>query len=78
MILVLVLNLNKITLVRNKIDLDPTLPKDTPSCPVLDISAQTGQGIKALRQHLKTCMGFEGTTESQFSARQQPFRCISA
>ena len=64
-------DLNKITLIRNKIDLKPDLPTDTTTCPIIDISAQTEVGIDQLRTHLKQCMGYEGTTESQFSARSR-------
>ena len=64
-------DITKITLVRNKIDLNPTLPADNADCPIIDISAQTGTGIKELREHLKTCMGYQGTNESQFSARRR-------
>jgi tRNA modification GTPase len=68
--------LNKITLVRNKIDLQPNVPTDITPCPVIAISAQTGAGIDHLRAHLKTCMGYEGTTESQFSARRRHLHAL--
>ncbi|WP_237467801.1 tRNA uridine-5-carboxymethylaminomethyl(34) synthesis GTPase MnmE [Vibrio stylophorae] len=62
-----------VTVVRNKADLtheelgichatEPTL---------IRLSARTGEGVDALRQHLKACMGFSGTTEGGFSARRR-------
>jgi tRNA modification GTPase len=63
--------LNKISLIRNKIDLNPELPTDLSPCAMIDISAQTGQGVDHLRMHLKECMGYSTTTESQFSARRR-------
>lgn len=70
-------DLAKITLVRNKIDLNPVLPVDQTTCPIIDISAQTGVGIDTLRTHLKACMGYEGTTESQFSARRRHLHALN-
>ncbi len=63
--------LSKITIIRNKTDLNPSLPNDITACPVIDISAKTGEGIPALKEHLKSCMGYAGTTESTFSARRR-------
>lgn len=64
-------DLNKITLIRNKKDLPASRPSDAVNCPYMDISAQTGEGVDALRMHLKECMGYIGTTESTFSARRR-------
>ncbi|MEZ8966921.1 tRNA uridine(34) 5-carboxymethylaminomethyl synthesis GTPase MnmE [Vibrio breoganii] len=61
------------TVIRNKVDQtqetlgichvnDPTL---------IRLSAKTGQGIDALRNHLKECMGFSGNTEGGFMARRR-------
>ncbi|MEZ9708080.1 tRNA uridine-5-carboxymethylaminomethyl(34) synthesis GTPase MnmE [Vibrio breoganii] len=61
------------TVIRNKVDQtqetlgichvnDPTL---------IRLSAKTGQGIYALRNHLKECMGFSGNTEGGFMARRR-------
>lgn len=64
----------KVTLVRNKIDLsnEPAgltqLPNGNLS---LGISAATGAGIDALKQHLKDIMGFSETGESGFTARRR-------
>jgi tRNA modification GTPase len=70
-------DLNKITLVRNKKDLPATRPSESVSCPYIDISAQTGEGIEELRIHLKECMGYMGTTESTFSARRRHVDALS-
>lgn len=65
---------NKITLVRNKIDLsDETAGLFTPASGDLyiGISAATGAGIDALKQHLKTIMGFNESGEGGFTARRR-------
>ncbi|HIF9162062.1 tRNA uridine-5-carboxymethylaminomethyl(34) synthesis GTPase MnmE [Photobacterium damselae] len=62
-----------LTVIRNKIELtgeqagichvnNPTL---------IRLSALTGEGVDSLRQHLKECMGFSGTTEGGFMARRR-------
>lgn len=61
------------TVIRNKVELT------NESCeanlisqpPVIRLSAKTGEGVEALRQHLKACMGFSGTTEGSFMARRR-------
>ncbi|GAD90582.1 tRNA modification GTPase MnmE [Vibrio halioticoli NBRC 102217] len=61
------------TVIRNKVDQtqeslgichvnDPTL---------IRLSAKTGDGVDALRTHLKECMGFSGNTEGGFMARRR-------
>ena len=65
---------NKITLVRNKIDLsDETAGLFTSASGDLyiGISAATGAGIDALKQHLKTIMGFNESGEGGFTARRR-------
>lgn len=64
-------DINKITLVRNKIDLKPALPTDICAAPIIDISAQSGKGIIELREHLKQCMGYQSNNEHPFSARRR-------
>ncbi len=65
----------RLTLVRNKIDLngEPSGPQssteNTPLC--LGISAATGEGLDALREHLKTVMGYRDTGQSGFTARRR-------
>ncbi|MFM2475701.1 tRNA uridine-5-carboxymethylaminomethyl(34) synthesis GTPase MnmE [Celerinatantimonas sp. MCCC 1A17872] len=39
--------------------------------PVLSLSAKTGEGIELLREHLKDCMGFQGSNEGTFMARRR-------
>lgn len=64
----------KTTLIRNKADLsgEPvSLSTETDGQVTLTLSAKTGIGMDMLRQHLKSCMGYEQTTESSFSARRR-------
>ena len=68
------LDLNKLILVRNKIDLYqemPKLEKQKAGYWVASISAKTGAGIELLRMHLKTSLGFSHATENIFIARQR-------
>ncbi|MGF1693667.1 tRNA uridine-5-carboxymethylaminomethyl(34) synthesis GTPase MnmE [Photobacterium kagoshimensis] len=62
-----------LTVIRNKVELtgeeagichvnNPTLVR---------LSARTGEGVESLREHLKACMGFSGTTEGGFMARRR-------
>lgn len=63
----------KLTVVRNKVDLNresPGLSTDSVH-PVLRLSALDGQGLDALREHLKQLMGFEGHQEAGFIARRR-------
>ncbi|WP_135385703.1 tRNA uridine-5-carboxymethylaminomethyl(34) synthesis GTPase MnmE [Vibrio tasmaniensis] len=39
--------------------------------PLIRLSAKTGQGVDALRSHLKDCMGFAGGHEGGFMARRR-------
>lgn len=64
----------KLTLIVNKIDLtDYTagLQAHSDGVPIVAISAKTGAGIDALRQHLKQCMGYQAGSEGTFSARRR-------
>lgn len=62
-----------VTIIRNKIDLsqEPSEHLLDASRPVLRVSVKDDQGMQALKEHLKQCMGYQGTTESQFSARRR-------
>jgi len=63
---------NKLTLIRNKIDLTgetPGLRQENPAC--IALSATSGQGLDSLTEHLKAIMGYSNTGESQFSARRR-------
>ena len=64
----------KITLVRNKIDLSEEaagLFTSVSGDIYIGISAATGAGIDALKQHLKTIMGFSESGEGGFTARRR-------
>ena len=61
-----------VTVVRNKIDLsgEPAgLIQAKPAA--IGISAKTGSGLDALRQHLKDCIGFRGSDAGTLSARRR-------
>jgi tRNA modification GTPase len=62
-----------VTVVRNKADLTGELigANTAQQNPVFHISAKTNQGIDALREHLKACIGFETSTEGSFIARRR-------
>jgi tRNA modification GTPase len=62
-----------ITVIRNKVD---QTKEELGICHVNDptlirLSAKTGQGVDALREHLKSCMGFHGANEGGFMARRR-------
>lgn len=63
----------KLTLVRNKIDLSGEAAglRVQGANPCIGISAATGAGIDALKQHLKEHMGFQQTGEGGFTARRR-------
>tara|TARA_B100001094_G_scaffold332619_1_gene405473 strand:- start:1248 stop:2612 length:1365 start_codon:yes stop_codon:yes gene_type:complete len=68
----------KVTVIRNKVDLsaetlEHELEQDQP---VLRLSITEGIGLEALKSHLKQCMGYQGTTESQFSARRRHLEAL--
>jgi tRNA modification GTPase len=62
-----------VTVIRNKADLSGETISGTQhdSTPVFAISAKTGAGIDALREHLKQCIGFDASTEGSFLARRR-------
>jgi len=64
---------DRLTLVRNKIDLSGETPASdlSTSPPVIRISAKHQQGVDSLKEHLKEIMGYQTTTESGFSARRR-------
>lgn len=63
----------RLTLVRNKIDLTEEVPESDLSTtpPVIRIAAKQLVGVDNLRQHLKEVMGLQSTTEGGFSARRR-------
>ncbi len=62
-----------LTLIRNKIDLSGTEPGATSDDRITEVrlSAKTGNGLDALRDHLKQAMGYTGAGEGLFSARRR-------
>jgi tRNA modification GTPase len=68
-----------ITVIRNKVD---QTKEELGICHVNDptlirLSAKTGQGVDALREHLKSCMGFHGANEGGFMARRRHLDALS-
>ncbi len=63
----------RVTLIRNKIDLTGEAAGlfDQAPNPYISISAATGAGVDALKQHLKSIMGYSETGESGFTARRR-------
>ena len=68
-----------LTVIRNKADLthEPLVTTDEQGHPVFRISAKTGLGLDALREHLKLCMGYQGSVEGGFMARRRHLEAIS-
>jgi tRNA modification GTPase len=69
----------RVTLVRNKIDRSGRAPGALASAtdmPEFAISAQNGNGLDALRKHLKDCMGYQAAGEGTFSARRRHLDAI--
>ncbi|MGF1870965.1 tRNA uridine-5-carboxymethylaminomethyl(34) synthesis GTPase MnmE [Photobacterium indicum] len=67
-----------LTVIRNKVELTG---EDAGICHVnnptlVRLSARTGEGIDSLREHLKECMGFSGTTEGGFMARRRHLEAL--
>ncbi|WP_445356438.1 tRNA uridine-5-carboxymethylaminomethyl(34) synthesis GTPase MnmE [Microbulbifer sp. ANSA002] len=72
-------DLDKLTLVLNKIDLSDYsagLQAHTEGVPVIAISAKTGAGLEALKEHLKQSIGFSGAAEGTFSARRRHLEAL--
>ena len=61
------------TRVHNKIDLTGRAPgrQERNGTTEIALSAKTGAGLELLRQHLKTCMGFQPAGEGAFMARRR-------
>ena len=65
---------NRVTLIRNKADLSGEqlgLQIAADGHGIVTLSAKADQGLDALREHLKACMGFAQSIESGFSARRR-------
>lgn len=68
-----------LTLVRNKADLNQaktglTLENDLDT---ITLSAKTGDGVEALTEHLKSIMGYQGSTEGGFMARRRHLTALN-
>jgi len=67
-----------VTIIHNKCDVsgrEPLIHNDGEST-VVELSAKTGAGIDLLRQHLKSCMGYEECDEGLFSARRRHLQSL--
>lgn len=62
-----------LTIIRNKVDQtqEQLGLTEQEQRTLIRLSAKTGQGVDALREHLKACMGFTGNHESGFMARRR-------
>ncbi len=69
----------KITIVRNKADLTGETIGMQPGhgAPLINLSAKADLGIDILREHLKTCMGYQATAEGGFLARRRHLDAIA-
>ncbi|HVV69915.1 MAG TPA: tRNA uridine-5-carboxymethylaminomethyl(34) synthesis GTPase MnmE [Gammaproteobacteria bacterium] len=68
-----------LTFIHNKIDLlgNPPTKQQTPTGHWhIKLSAKTGAGIELLREHLKSCIGFDSTCENTFSARRRHLEAL--
>lgn len=64
---------SRITVIRNKIDISGENVGLSTSAgyPVIRLCARSGQGVDALRQHLKQVIGYDSQAETGFTARQR-------
>lgn len=64
---------NKLTIILNKIDLTNTSPEliRVDNFVIIKLSAKTAEGIDLLRNHLKSCAGYQSNIEGSFSARSR-------
>jgi len=67
-----------LTLIRNKADINNVITgyseiidDDNKQHAIITLSAKTGDGIDNLREHLKSIMGYQGSTEGGFMARRR-------
>ncbi|MGM0435271.1 MAG: tRNA uridine-5-carboxymethylaminomethyl(34) synthesis GTPase MnmE, partial [Pseudomonadota bacterium] len=62
-----------VTVLRNKVDLSGEPPGYTEDAgtPVIRLSAQSGEGVTVLREHLKDCMGYQTAAEGRYMARRR-------
>ncbi len=69
-----------VTIVHNKCDLSGAAPgiEEKTDYATVTLSVKTGAGMDTLKEHLKTCMGFQGGTEGHFSARRRHLQALEA
>lgn len=62
-----------VTLIKNKADINklPTGLSEQDGQATITLSAATGEGVNDLKEHLKTIMGYQGSTEGGFMARRR-------
>jgi tRNA modification GTPase len=62
-----------VTVVLNKVDLNPNWHQEIANCPRnwIPVSAKTGSGIDSLRSHLKEALGYQVPEEGAFIARSR-------
>lgn len=68
------------TVIRNKADMtgESMGHCDTNHPALIRLSAKTDQGVDALRQHLKACMGYAGGSEGGFMARRRHLDALAS
>jgi len=70
---------SKITIIRNKADLsgEQIGLHEAHASPLINLSAKADLGMDVLRDHLKTCMGYQATAEGGFLARRRHLDAIA-
>lgn len=71
--------MEKVTVIYNKADLSQKEIKITTNedrHTIIYLSAKVNDGINLLRNHLKSCMGYQQTVESNFSARRRHLQAL--
>lgn len=77
-----------LTLVRNKADLNQSLDQSSIGLTeftdnkkvthtAITLSAKTGEGVNDLKEHLKSIMGYQGSTEGGFMARRRHLTALN-
>lgn len=71
---------DKLTIVRNKIDLINTPPTvdESNRLPIISLSAKTKEGYALLKDHLKDCMGYSQDCENTFIARRRHLEALTS
>ena len=68
-----------VTYILNKADISSLNPGISEhSYPTVTLSAKHHQGINALSEHLKQCMGYMGTSEGSFVARRRHIEALTS